>query len=158
MASPSLLPLPPSSPLPLPSQPSPLLPSSLTHIVVVQLLSSNRRLPISVLKLLPSSSSTSSELVAAAASSPLLVPSPSPLPSPPLPSLPSLSTLLHQHHLIVVIVVVLLGSQLEDLGQTIPQRHCPWHVDGAPTLGLAAQGPPALTRGLILSCQKYHGV
>ncbi len=51
-----------------------------------------------------------------------------------------------------------LGGQLEDLDQTIPQRHYPWHADGAPTLLLAAQGPPVLTRGLILSCRKYHGV
>jgi hypothetical protein len=43
-------------------------------------------------------------------------------------------------------------------GQTMPQGHCPWHADGALTLGSAAQGPPALTQGLILSCRKYHCV
>ncbi len=157
-ALPSPLPLPLPSPSPLPSLPSPSLPSLSTHIVVVPLLLSNRRRPITVLEFLPLSSLTSSELVAAAASSPLPMSLPLPLPSPPLPSSPSLLTLLHQRCFIIVIVVVLLGSQLEDLDQTIPQRHCPWHADGAPTLGLAVQGPPVLTRGLILSCQKYHGV
>jgi hypothetical protein len=42
---------------------------------------------------------------------------------------------------------MLLGGQLEELDQTMSQRHCPWHADGGPTLGLAVQGPAALTQG-----------
>jgi hypothetical protein len=48
---------------------------------------------------------------------------------------------------IIVIVVVLLCGQSEELDQTTPQRHCPWHVDGIPTLGSAAHGLAALTQG-----------
>ncbi len=48
---------------------------------------------------------------------------------------------------VIVVLVMLLGGQAEELDQTTPQRHCPWHADGAPTLGLAAWGPAALTRG-----------
>jgi hypothetical protein len=102
-------------------------------IVVVLLLFSNHcpRMP-------PPLSSTLSPLAAAAASLPS--PSPSPSLSPPLPSLPSLSTLLRQCCFTIVLVVVLLGGQLEELDQTMPQRHCPWHADGAPTLGLVRAG------------------
>jgi hypothetical protein len=88
---------------------------------------------------------------AAAASSSSLAPLPllSPLPSlsPPSPLLPSSSTLLCRCCFVIVVVVVLLGGQSEELDQTTPQRHCPWHADGAPTLGLAARGPAALTQG-----------
>ncbi len=42
---------------------------------------------------------------------------------------------------------MLLGSQSEEMDQTISQRYCPWHADGAPTLGLATRGPVALTQG-----------
>ncbi len=48
---------------------------------------------------------------------------------------------------IIVVIVMLLGSQLDKLDQTTPQRHCPWHADGAPTLGLAVRGPAELTQG-----------
>ncbi len=117
------------------------------HIVVIQLLSSNCCHPIAVLKLPLSSSSTLLLLAVAAASLPL----PSPLPSLLLflPSLLLLSslTLLCWCCFVIVAVVVLLGSQSEELDQTTPQRHCPWHADGTPTLGLAARGPAALTQG-----------
>jgi hypothetical protein len=66
----------------------------------------------------------------------------------------ALLTLLCQRRFISIIFVMLLGGQLEELDQTTPQRHCPWHVDGAPTLGLAAQGLAALTRVLdVVHCQ-----
>jgi hypothetical protein len=42
---------------------------------------------------------------------------------------------------------MLLGGHSEKLDQTTPQRHCPWHADGAPTLGLSARRPAALTQG-----------
>jgi hypothetical protein len=77
----------------------------------------------------------------------LLLSSPLPLPFPLLLSLPSSSTLLQQHPFVIVVVIMLLGSQSEELDQTTPQRHCPWHADGAPTLGSAAQGLVVLTQG-----------
>jgi hypothetical protein len=145
---PSTLPLPSTSPSPSPSPPSPSLPSSSTHIVVVPFLSSNRSHPIAILKLLPLLSLTSLASVTAAASSPSPLPSPLPSPSLPLPSLPSSLTLLHQCRFVIVVVVALLGGQSEEVDQTTPQRHCPWHGDGAPTLGSTVQGPLALTQGL----------
>jgi hypothetical protein len=84
-------------------------------------------------------------IIAVALLSPL--PSLLPLLFPPSPLLLSLSMMLRQHCFVIVIIIVLLGSQSEELGQITPQRHCPWHVDGPPTLGLAARGPAALTQG-----------
>ncbi len=42
---------------------------------------------------------------------------------------------------------MLLGCQLEKLEQTMPQRHCPWRADVAPTLGLTMREPAVLIRG-----------
>jgi hypothetical protein len=78
--------------------------------------------------------------------------SPSPWLSPPLPSLPSSLTLLCRHcFLIVIVIAVLLGSQSEELDQTTPQRHRPWHADGTPTLVSAARGPAAMSSFLEIS-------
>jgi hypothetical protein len=152
--------------LPLPSPPLLSLPSLSAYTIIVHhycpiaVVQSHTQMPLPLSSaLLPSAAAAASLPLPSPSPSlsplplPLPLPLPSPLPSlstslsPPSPLSPSLSTLLCQNCFVIIVIVVLLGRKLEELDQIRPQRHCPWHANGAPTLGLAARGLAVSTQG-----------